>query len=151
MGFSKKTEGATRVAIEFNDPLIEGDRRVLVLRSRMHGEAEAARERYVGLPTDQREAAYQEYVAEMIATLLVEEPEGFEDFPKAALPMATPDPVELSMRAKNYFNDPLLKDYLSFVWGAYRRATEPEVLFRIVSVGSAGDASASPGTVGAPA
>lgn len=149
MGFSKTTEGAARVAIEFSDPLIEGDRRVLVMRSRMNAEAEAARERYVGLPSEERDAAFQQFLAESVSALLVEEPEGFDDFPQANLPVVPPEPLELSMRAKNYFNDPAMKSYLEYVWGVYRRATEPEVLFRILPIGGAGSDAARPGTVGA--
>ena len=151
MGFSKKTVGAARVAIEFSDPLIEGDRRVLVLRSRLHAEAEAARERYVGLPSEERDAAFHTFLAESISALMVEEPEGFDDFPDAANVVQGKEiaSLDISLRAQDYFNDPALKDYLEFVWGAYRRATEPEVLFRILPVGSTGSTSASPGTVGA--
>lgn len=149
MGFSKTTEGAARVAIEFSDPLLEGDRRVLVMRSRMNAEAEAAREQYVGLTAEEREGAFQLFLAKSISSLLVAEPEGFDDFPVRPASASDADALERSLRAIRYFSDPVMKSYLEYVWGVYRRATEPEVLFRIIPIGGAGSDAARPGTVGA--
>lgn len=85
---------------------------------------EAERE-FLGLSDAEREAESRHALINIIAQMLVREPEGFDDFPSSSALPTSLVARSLPERVRTYFNDtekPELEAILVSVWRAYRAA-----------------------------
>ena len=120
MAFSKKNN-STEVAIEVTHKWYPDTQFVFHFPKRLPQAAAEAEARFVGMKDGERGDEYRRNLIEVVAQMLLREPEGFDDFPAE-------ESRPLSERARSYFDDesqPELEVILAGAWRAYKVAAIP--------------------------
>lgn len=105
-----------------------------------------AEARFLGLEEAARADEHRRALIEAVAEMLTREPEGFDDFPLDTNLPHSQQPRSLSIRVRDYFDDPLqieLEQILVAAWRAYRATSVPNAYPKSLQDSSARDGTAS--------
>jgi hypothetical protein len=132
MGFTKSTS-QKEIAIKLTHPWYPGAEFTFHFPKRLPESALNAEKQFLGLKDDEREEQYRKGIINVVAEMVVREPEGFDDF--------TADTSRpLAERMRDYFDDPEqpeLEAILVSAWRAYRAAAMPSAYLKSPESGSA--------------
>ncbi len=148
MGFNKD-KNEPDIAIEVRHPWHPGDVYTFYFPKKLPQLALDAEAKFLGLKEGERSDEYRKELINTVAAMVTREPEGFDHFPTDEVLPAGQSPRSLSIRMRDYFDDPNhpeLESILVGVWRAYRASAVPSAYLKSLPADSKGDGSVSRGT-----